>query len=306
MHAIEAHGLRKRYGDVVAVDDVGLTVESGEIYGILGRNGAGKTTLVETIAGLRRPDEGTVTVLGLDPRRDRARLRQVLGVQLQSAMLHSALKVWELVGLYRSFYRDGADPDELIEAVGLAGHRGQRFENLSGGQGQRLSIALALVGNPRMVILDELTTGLDPEARRQMWTTVERLRDSGVTVLLVSHHMEEVERLCDRVAILDEGRIVAVDSPDGLVDRAGLDQMVRFRTTGPFDPAVLDRLDEVHSVRTDDDHVTVTGAGNLLQAVSTALVKADVTTLDTRFKQAGLEDAFLALTGSPFDDEERR
>ncbi|MBO0609245.1 ABC transporter ATP-binding protein [Myceligenerans salitolerans] len=305
MGAIEARGLKKRYGDTVAAADVSLDVGSGEIYGVLGRNGAGKTTVVEMIAGLRRPDAGSVRVLGLDPWQDRSRVRQVLGVQLQEAALHGALTVGELVRLHRTFYRDGADPAELIERVGLTGQRGTRFDKLSGGQRQRVSVALALAGRPRAVILDELSTGLDPEARRGMWAMVERLRDDGVTVVLVSHLMEEVERLCDRVALIDAGRVVAVDTPSGLVRRAGLDQVMRFRAAGPFDPAVLERVDVVHSVRTADERVVVTGTGDLLQAVSTALVRADVTVLDTSFQQAGLEDAFLALTGDPFDGEER-
>ncbi|MCC3765855.1 ABC transporter ATP-binding protein [Glycomyces sp. TRM65418] len=301
MHAIEVRGLHKRYGDKVAVDDLSLSVELGEIYGILGRNGAGKTTTVEAVAGLRRPDRGEVRVLGLDPRRDRARLRQVLGVQLQESALHSALTVRELMRLHRSFYRDGADPGELIDRMGLTEQRGTRFENLSGGQQQRLNIALALLGKPKAVILDELTTGLDPEARRQMWATVEGMRDQGVTVVLVSHHMEEVERLCDRVALIDAGRLAAVDTPAGLVTRAGLEQVVRFRTATPFDAAILDGVEEARSVRTAGDRVVVTGSGNLLHAVSTALVRSDVAALDTSFERATLEDAFLALTGSPFD-----
>ncbi|THV23511.1 ABC transporter ATP-binding protein [Glycomyces paridis] len=300
MPAIEVRGLHKRYKDTVAVEDVSLTVEEGEIYGILGRNGAGKTTTVEAVAGLRRPDRGEVRVFGLDPRRDR-RVRQLLGVQLQEAALHSSLTVRELVRLHRSFHRDGADPDELIELVGLADRRRTRFEKLSGGQQQRLNIALALVGRPRAVILDELTTGLDPAARRHMWEAVAGLRDRGVTVVLVSHHMEEVERLCDRLALIERGRVAAVDTPDGLVARAGLDQVVRFRTRDPFDPALLDGVAEVRAVRTEDGLVTATGTGELLHAVSTALVTAGVAALDTTYRRAGLEDAFLALTGSPFD-----
>jgi ABC-2 type transport system ATP-binding protein len=219
--AVVAENLSKRYGDTVAVDDVSLRVGTGEILGILGTNGAGKTTTVEMIAGLRAPDSGHVRVLGLDPRHDRAKVRQVLGVQLQQAYLHHALTVAELVGLYRGFYPDPRSADELLELVGLSARRTTRFEKLSGGQQQRLSIALALAGRPRVVILDELTTGLDPRARRQMWATVEQLRDEGVTVLLVTHAMEEVERLCDRVALLDGGRLIALDTPAGLVTRAG-------------------------------------------------------------------------------------
>ena len=223
--AIQAEGLVKRYGDKVAVDGLSLRVEPGEVLGILGTNGAGKTTTVEMIAGLRRPDRGSVRLLGLDPRRDRARVRQVLGVQLQAAYLHGALTVAELLDLYRSFYPDPRPAAELLDLVGLEEQRRVRFEKLSGGQQQRVSIALALVGRPRVVILDELTTGLDPRARRRMWGTVERLRDEGVTVVLVSHAMEEVERLCDRVALLDGGRLVAVGTPGELTARAGADTL---------------------------------------------------------------------------------
>lgn len=223
--AIEAEGLVKRYRDKVAVDGLSLRVDVGEVLGILGTNGAGKTTTVEMIAGARRPDRGSVRLLGLDPWRDRARVRQVLGVQLQQAYLHGALTVAELLGLYRSFYPDPRPADELLELVDLEDQRRVRFEKLSGGQQQRLSIALALAGRPRIVMLDELTTGLDPRARRRMWATVEHLRDEGVTVVLVSHAMEEVERLCDRVALLDAGRLVDVGTPAALTARAGADTL---------------------------------------------------------------------------------
>src|SRR5690625_2344381 len=216
MAAITVDGLTKRYGENVAVDDLSLNVEEGEIFGILGRNGAGKTTTVEAIAGLRRPDQGAITVLGLDPWRDRAVVRQVLGVQLQQPALHGALTVSELVRLFRSFYRSGREPDTVIDQLGLTEQRTTAFDKLSGGQQQRLSIALALIGSPRVAILDELTTGLDPEARRSIWTMIETIRDQGVTIVLVSHTMEEVERLCDRVAIIDRGKVIARDTPTGL------------------------------------------------------------------------------------------
>ncbi|NLE97352.1 MAG: ABC transporter ATP-binding protein [Propionibacterium sp.] len=213
MAAIVAEDLRKTYKGRAVVDGINLTVYAGEVLGVLGVNGAGKTTTVEMIAGLRRPTSGRVTVLGLDPLLDRARVRQVLGVQLQESYLHGALTVTELVDVYRSFYPDPVPTAELIGRVGLQEQAGTRFEKLSGGQRQRVSIALALAGKPRAVILDELTTGLDPRARRKLWALVEAMRDDGVTVVLVSHAMDEVEHLCDRVAILDEGRIVALDKP---------------------------------------------------------------------------------------------
>lgn len=217
---LEVQDLHRRYGDTVALDGVDLTVDAG-VLGIVGRNGAGKTTLVETVAGLRLPDRGSVRVLGLDPRRDRARVRQALGVQLQQSLLHTELTVRELVRMFRSFYADGHDPDELIERLGLDDVRRTRFSALSGGQQQRISVAVALVGRPRVVILDELTTGLDPEGRRDIWGLVERIRDEGTDIVLVSHAMEEVERLCDRVVVLDRGRIVGDGTPQALVASSG-------------------------------------------------------------------------------------
>lgn len=223
--AILAEGLVKRYRTKLAVNDVSLRVEAGETLGVLGANGAGKTTTVEMIAGLRRPDGGRVRVLGLDPRHDRMRARQVLGVQLQQAYLHGALRVSELLELYRSFYQHPRSADELLEMVALEEQRGIRFEKLSGGQQQRVSIALALAGRPRVLILDELTTGLDPKSRRRIWATIERLKADGVTIVLVSHAMEEVERLCDRVVLLDAGRVIADEAPAALVRLSGAETL---------------------------------------------------------------------------------
>jgi len=220
---IEVQQLHKRYGDTVAVDDVSFAVDEGEIFGILGPNGAGKTTTVECVEGLRQPDGGSVRVLGLDPGRDRAELTQQLGVQLQDARLQDRLRVDEALELYRSFYREPADADDLLHALGLHQVRRTRFGKLSGGQRQRLSIALALVGNPRVAVLDELTTGLDPRARREAWRLIADVRARGVTIVLVTHFMEEAERLCDRVAVIDRGRVVTVDSPAALAARAARD-----------------------------------------------------------------------------------
>lgn len=211
--AVAVEQVRKRYRSTQAVDGISLTVARGETVGILGANGAGKTTLVEMIAGLRTPDTGSVQVLGLHPSRDRARLRQVLGVQLQDASLHHALTARELVELYRSFYPHPRGTEETLDLVELGGHRDTQFEKLSGGQKQRLSVALALVGRPRMVILDELTTGMDPRARRRMWRAIEALKADGVTILIVSHAMDEVERLCDRLLLLQDGQVLAEGTP---------------------------------------------------------------------------------------------
>ncbi|TDE36816.1 ABC transporter ATP-binding protein [Actinomadura sp. 6K520] len=303
MAVVEVEGLCKRYGETVAVDDVSFTVEHGEIFGIVGPNGAGKTTLVECVEGVRRPDRGRISVLGLDPLRDRARLRQVMGAQLQGGGLPEKLRVGEAVTLYRSFYADGADPWRLLDELGLAGKRDTAFEDLSGGQAQRLSIALALVGRPRIAVLDELTTGLDPRARRDTWELIEQIRDTGVTVLLVTHFMPEAERLCDRVAVIDRGRLAALDTPGGLIARAGAPQRVRFRAAGPFDAALLDGLDGVGEVRTERGETVVTGTGDLLRTVSSALARHGVPATETRLETATLEDAFLALTGRAPEEE---
>jgi ABC-2 type transport system ATP-binding protein len=217
MSVIEVRNLRKHYADQLAVADVSLSVDEGEIFGLVGPNGAGKTTTVECIEGLRAPDAGTVRVLGLDPRRDRAAVRRKLGVQLQESRLPDRIKVWEALDLYSSFYPHPADWRELMDELGLAPKRDTVFAKLSGGQKQRLSIALALVGNPSVAILDELTTGLDPQARRDTWELVRQVRDRGVTVVLVTHFMDEAERLCDRLAVIAAGRVVTVDTPRNLI-----------------------------------------------------------------------------------------
>jgi ABC-2 type transport system ATP-binding protein len=211
--AVQVTGLRKRYGAKFAVDGVSFRVEQGEIFGILGPNGAGKTTTVECVEGLRRPDAGSVRVLGLDPRADRRAVRELVGAQLQECQLPDKLTVAEALDLYASFYPCPADPAALAERLGIAEKRRTQYRRLSGGQKQRLSIALALVGRPRLVVFDELTTGLDPAARRRSWALVEELRASGITVLLVTHYAEEAERLCDRVAVIAAGRVVGCGSP---------------------------------------------------------------------------------------------
>ncbi|WP_031158318.1 ABC transporter ATP-binding protein [Streptosporangium roseum] len=294
MKVIEVSHLRKRYRDHLAVDDVSFTVEEGEIFGVLGPNGAGKTTTVECVAGLRTPDSGTVKVLG---GLRGTELKERLGVQLQSSAMPAKIKVWEALDLYASFYRTPADQGALMERVGLAGKRDTPYGKLSGGQQQRLSIALALIGTPRVAILDELTTGLDPQARRDTWELIERVRADGVTIVLVTHFMEEAERLCDRLAVIDSGRVVAVDSPSGLISRVGGQQRVRFRPSGALDDAVLGALPEVTGVSRDGGQVEVTGTGDLLLAVTTAVAAAGVVPADLRVEQATLDDAFLALTG---------
>jgi ABC-2 type transport system ATP-binding protein len=275
---------------------VSFTVERGEIFGILGPNGAGKTTTVEMIEGLRTPDGGTVRVLGLDPRRDGAELRQRVGVQLQESQLPDKLEVAEALELYGSFYDRPADRRRLLEDLGLADRRDAKFGKLSGGQKQRLSIALALIGNPEIAILDELTTGLDPQARRDTWELIEQIRDRGVTVVLVTHFMEEAERLADRVAVIDAGRLVAIDSPTGLVSRLDAGQRIRFRPATPLDDRILTGLPEVSSVQRSGSQVLVTSTGELLQAVISVLARHHIVAAELRMEQANLDDAFMALT----------
>ena len=294
---IEVQHLHKSYGDTVAVDDVSFTVADGEIFGILGPNGAGKTTTVESIEGLRAPNRGAISVLGLDPRRNRAELTQRLGVQLQDSQLPDRLRVAEALELYSSFYRAPADWRALMDALGLAGQSKTRFGQLSGGQKQRLSIALALVGNPQVVALDELTTGLDPQARRDTWALIEGVRDRGVTILLVTHFMEEAERLCDRVALIDAGRVVAMDTPAGLAGRVQADQRIQFLPSVPLDDALLTALADVTSVTRRGDVVVVTGNSNALNAVTSVLARHQIVARQLRVDQASLEDAFIALTG---------
>jgi len=294
---IEVTGLTKRYGGQAVVDGICFQVERGEIFGILGPNGAGKTTAVECLEGLRRRDAGQVRILGLDPKTDGHRLHQRIGVQLQETQLQDKLKVREALELYASFYPDPADWRELLDRWGLAGKSDARFGKLSGGQKQRLFIALALVGNPEVVFLDELTAGLDPGARRATWDLIARVRDSGVTVVLVSHFMDEVEELCDRVAILERGRIAALDTPAGLVDRAGGEYRVRFRPMTRFDEQSLTALPGVLSAARHGTQVDITGTGDFASAITAELARRQVLVSDLRIEGRSLDSAYVALTG---------
>jgi ABC-2 type transport system ATP-binding protein len=296
MNVIEVTDLTKRYGSRAAVDGVSFSVEEGEIFGILGPNGAGKTTTVESIAGLRQPDGGTIRVLGLDPLRDRDQLRSVVGVQLQESELPDRMTVTEALELFASFYADPENPQTLIDDLGLTDKRDTPYKKLSGGQKQRLSIALALVGKPKVAILDELTTGLDPQARRETWSLIEEIRGRGVTVILVTHLMEEAERLADRVAVINSGRIVAIDTPAGIVSRVDPEQKLRFRPSAPIEDRLLTDLPEVTTVERAGPVVVVTGTGNLIHAVTSVLAQHQVVANDLRVEQANLDDAYLALT----------
>jgi ABC-2 type transport system ATP-binding protein len=297
MAVIEVTDLRKRYGDKDVVDGISMSVEEGEIFGILGPNGAGKTTFVECVAGLRKPSDGDVRILGHDPQHDRKAVRHELGMQLQHSELPEKMRVHEAMSMFASFYPDPADGDKLLADLGLTEQRKTPFGKLSGGQQQRLSIALSLVGKPKIAILDELTTGLDPQARRNTWSLIEEIRSTGVTIVLVTHFMEEAERLCDRLALIDQGKVVATDTPAGLVSAVDDTQRLRFRPSAEFDDALLKDLDDVTDVTRHGSQVVVSGTGNLLQSVSARLASHDVVAEDLRVEQASLEDAFVSLTG---------
>ena len=301
--AVEIAHLRKTYGALVAVDDVSFSVAEGEIFGILGPNGAGKTTTAECAIGLRSPDSGTIRLMGLDPHADAEKIHEIVGVQLQASALPPKLRVGEILHMYRSFYRDPADVGELIEVLGLAGKRHDYYRSLSGGQRQRLSIALALIGRPKIAVLDEMTTGLDPQARRDTWELIEGVRDRGVTILLVTHFMEEAERLCDRVALIDNGRVVALDTPARLAAQARGGKSMRFLPSAPFDDRLLRELPEVRRVEREGARVVVTGTGELVNAVVLTLAAAGVTARDVQLDSSNLEDAFVRLTGRHLDKE---
>ena len=305
---IEARGLVKRYGSTVAVDGVDLAVAAGEIFGILGPNGAGKTTTLEMIEGLRRPDAGTIRVAGFDAVAQSAAVRRVIGVQLQTTALFDYLSAAEIVALFAGLYgvdASAARVDELLGLVGLGEKRGARVEQLSGGQQQRLAIALALVNRPRVVFLDEPTTGLDPQARRTLWQTVRDVRAGGATVVLTTHYMEEAETLCDRVAVMDRGRVIACDAPAALVRGLGMAATVRARIAGADLPAAaLAALPGVTGaaagggaevrLQTADAQATLVGLLDLA-------ARHGVTLTDLATAQANLEDVFLRLTGRRYE-----
>jgi ABC-2 type transport system ATP-binding protein len=288
--------LRKTYGRVVAVDDVSFDVEAGEIFGILGPNGAGKTTTVECVQGLRGVDGGTIRVLGLDPTSQAAELRQRIGSQLQDSALPGRLRVAEAIELFAAFAHHPVGCDELLRRWRLEDVRSQTFDRLSGGQRQRLFIALAFVNSPELVFLDELTQGLDPQARRATWELIREIRDGGTTVVLVTHFMDEAEHLCDRVAVVDRGNVIALDTPQGLIDGLELASVVRFTWSEP-DLCWLAHLDVVESVVRHGDAVEVRGTGPLLALVASELVAHGILPLDLRVDRPTVEDAFLTLTG---------
>ncbi|MYU03853.1 ATP-binding cassette domain-containing protein [Streptomyces sp. SID8366] len=293
---IEVTDLRKSYGGRPVVDGVSFAVEEGEIFGILGPNGAGKTTTVECVEGLRVPDGGRIRVAGLDPVADHAEVAKILGAQLQQSEIQVKLTVREALELYSAFYPRPADWRPLAERLGLTDRLGTRFGKLSGGQQQRLFIALALIGGPRIVVLDELTTGLDPRARRDTWQLIEDVRASGVTVLLVTHFMEEAQRLCDRIAVIDKGRVAALDTPAGLIHRSAGATVISFTPSAPLDERELAALPALVSVEDQNGRLTLSGTDETVDAVLTLLARHRVTAHQLRVVDATLDDAFLDLT----------
>ncbi len=303
---IDVRGLTKKYGDFVAVNQVDLEVQAEEIFGILGPNGAGKTTLLEMVEGLRDPDGGTITVAGINAARDPVIVKRLIGIQLQTTSLFDFLSVREIVALYASLYNSDSSPkrvDELIETVALQDKAGAYANTLSGGQQQRLSIALALVNDPMVIFLDEPTTGLDPQARRNLWDVITEIRKSGKTIVLTTHYMEEAETLCDRIAVMDSGRIITCDTPRNLIESLDLGSTIGVRATGPALP-----LDQIRTIRgvtgvdQDEERLTIHTTDvpytmtRLLQIASRYAVKFDMLTTSG----ATLEDVFLHHTGRRF------
>jgi ABC-2 type transport system ATP-binding protein len=297
---IAVDALEKSYGSVRAVDSISFDVAEGEIFGVVGPNGAGKTTTIECLEGLRAPDGGRVRVLGLDPRRDGEALRERIGAQLQESALPARLRVGEAMRLFASFYARPLEPQALLEGLGLVDRTNVAYADLSGGQKQRLSIALALVGDPQLVFFDELTSGLDPQARHAAWDLVRDVRARGKTVFLTTHYMEEAERLCDRVMIIDAGRIVALDTPAALVRALGAGQRIEFGADGMGDDLVgsLRAIPGVERVERSAEKVVVYGQSDrLLAPLLGVLQDAHLSFHDLQTEQPNIEDVFLALTG---------
>jgi len=300
---VHVSGIRKTYGSTVAVDDVSFDVRQGEIFGLIGPNGAGKTTTMECVEGLRKPDRGTISVLSLDPRRDARALQNRVGVQLQQAQLQKRIKVWEAVDLWASLYPRAVNGGALLERLGLADKRNAWFMTLSGGQKQRLFIALALIHDPEVVLLDELTTGLDPQARRAIWDMVRAIRERGKTVLLTTHLMEEAERLCDRVAIIERGRVIDSGTPDDLVRRHCPEQTVSVSTADPEARSRFAGIAGLESVQQEGARFTLRGRSeDFVTDVIHCISEHRIRVTEFRSERSNLEDVFLKLTGHSIRD----
>jgi ABC-2 type transport system ATP-binding protein len=300
-NVIEVKNLRKTYGKTIAVKDISFEVHEGEIFGMVGPNGAGKTTTIECIEGLRKPNQGSIRVLGVDPQKDSHTLRLYTGMQLQQSSLPDHMKVWEALDLYSAFYPDPVNYNGLIDQLGLAEKRDTQFKKLSGGQQQRLFIALAILPNPKLVFLDELTTGLDPQARHAIWDLIREIRAQGKTIFLTTHFMEEAERLCDRVAIIDNGLIVAIDSPQALIQSLAVEERVSFVIHGQLLPDWQAIFARIGKIDVQGERITIQGQSGesmpLVVAVVNQLSSLKIPFHDLRTEQPTLEDVFLKLTG---------
>jgi ABC-2 type transport system ATP-binding protein len=303
--AVTLTHIKKTYGGATAVNDISFSVREGEIFGLLGPNGAGKTTIVECLTGLRTPDAGTVDVLGFNPQINKTDLHPLVGVQLQASMFPDKLRAGEILNMYQSFYDHPTDAKELAGGLGLSDTLHTYYKNLSGGQKQRLSVAVALVGQPKLAVLDEMTTGLDPQARLNVWELLESMCARGTTIILVTHFMEEAVRLCDRLAIIDNGRIIAMDTPQGVTESVAGGKRVRFVPSSEFPDHILTNLPEVKTVARKGRHIEVSGSGDLINAVILTLNKYGIAAKDVSMEVATLEDAFIKLTGRRLHEEER-
>ena len=300
---VTVSNLRKNYGSLVAVDDVSFTVEEGEIFGLLGPNGAGKTTTMECVEGVRSPDAGNIRVLGHDPGARATDLQNRIGVQLQEAQLQKRIKVWEAVDLWTTLFPTTVDGEALLDELGLAEKRDARFMNLSGGQKQRLFIALALINDPEVVFLDELTTGLDPQARRKIWEMVLGIRERGKTVFLTTHLMEEAERLCDRVAVIEHGRLIELGTAGELVARHCPERTVHFSSDGQVGGETFSTIAGLSSFDSEESHYRVVGRGpDFISSVIESIAEQRIRVTDFRTETPTLEEVFLKLTGHSIRD----
>jgi len=295
---IEVDNLQKAYGNLKAVDGISFSVEEGEIFGILGPNGAGKTTAVECIEGIRKPDSGRVKIMGLDPQKDAIKIKELTGIQLQESMLPDRIKVKEALHLFGSFYQHHVNTDTLLDEFGLSDKRNAMFDKLSGGQKQRLSIAMALVNDPKVVFFDELTTGLDPQARRATWEKIKRVRDMGKTVVLVTHFMDEAEYLCNRIAVVDYGKIIALDTPKNLIKKYGMGIRISFKNTSSQVIEKLKLAKGISDLELNGKDVELR-AGTMYEVAKIIQLLADDEDAleDFDLKQSTLEDVFIQLTG---------
>jgi len=301
---ISVQNLSKSYGNLKAVDDISFDVYKEEIFGMVGPNGAGKTTTVESIEGLRRPSNGKISVFDLNPINDRYSLKYKIGMQIQDAFLPDRIKVGEALNLFSAIYGKQLDIQNLLDQFGLSGKSGYFFGKLSGGEKQRLFIALSLIHDPDIVFMDELTTGLDPQARRAMWELVLDIRKKGKTIFLTTHYMEEAEKLCDRVAILDKGKIIALDTPDNLIQSLGIDNRVVFKVEGDFkDIEEIKKLKSVSEIKKNESEYSVYGRGEgLLVEVVNYLATKKYKIIELKNEKSNLEDVYISLTGKKIRD----